>query len=37
MKATYKEKLPDVWQVSKDNRNSPDWVKKLLQKDIFVG
>ena len=35
MKATYKGKVADVWQVSKDNRNSPDWVKEAFAKRYF--
>lgn len=35
MKATYKGEVADVWQVSKDNRNSPDWVKEAFAKRYF--
>ena len=35
MKATYKGKVADVWQVSKDNRNSPDQVKEAFAKRYF--
>ena len=35
MKATYKGKVADIWQVSKDNRNSPNWVKEAFAKRYF--
>ncbi|MBJ7540960.1 hypothetical protein JG537_04400 [Streptococcus sp. SL1232] len=35
MTVIYKGKVADVWQVSKDNRNSPDWVKEAFAKRYF--